>query len=647
MYDNEDEIKRKRRKLFIIIAVIVILIIILLIFLFTRGNGKKTVNENTELKCELEVKSGTLGEDGIYTSAVEVGFKSITAISKDIEITKNTVGISDNSRNKETYTISKQGTVTVYGYVQDAAGNKGTCSLEVKVNPAKPTCELEIKSGTLGNNGWYTSDVEIGFKTMESNSTTTKIEKYYLEKEIVSLDSDKVIRAEIPEENMDALTLKDNQTTVVRGYVIDENGNEGTCEITVKKDSEKPTCKLKVVSGTANSSGQYTTTAVVGLESATDNTSDIAEKGVGVSKNYKETTYAVTATGTTKVYGYVKDNAGNEGTCTISITRPKPTTPTNPESYPSCTINVSSGTLSNGTYTSNVTLSLSYSSTNNATITKYGIGTTQEFNSKNSYTISSNGTVKVIGYVQDSNGKTATCTKTITVKKTEYALLSSQVAVGDYVLYDAGSWDSTVKIPTESGKFGGYTAGTNKRTGVVCGLSGETAKSGWQVMSVSNGKVTLIHSGTPECFYYNKSTNATTAVSTIEARASVYKNATYAESARIFTYQEAKAMTESSLVTGTYYYLAGEAKSTDTLWAVRSAYYQGKTITGRSNYAQGIRPVVVLKSTVRTTGKGDNGWVLTNSTYKDTEFELGSSITFDRIVEIINSTKETITNNVK
>ena len=95
MYDNEDEIKRKRRKLFIIIAVIVLLIIILLIFLFTRGNGKKPTNENTELKCELEVKSGTLGEDGIYTSAVEVGFKSITAISKDIEITKNTVGITN------------------------------------------------------------------------------------------------------------------------------------------------------------------------------------------------------------------------------------------------------------------------------------------------------------------------------------------------------------------------------------------------------------------------------------------------------------------------------------------------------------------------------------------------------------------------
>lgn len=647
MYDNEDEIKKKRRKLFIIIAVIVLIIIILLIFLLTRGGNKKPVNENKELKCELEVKSGTLGENGVYTSAVEIGFKSITAVSKDIEITKNTVGVNDNSRNKETFTVTKQGTYTVYGYIQDAAGNKGTCSIEVKVDPSKPTCELEVKKGTLGNNDWYTTDVEVGFKSMETNSETAKIEKFYLEKE-VKLENDEVVRAETPTDNIDKLIIKDNQTTVINGYVIDSNGTEGSCTIVIKKDSEKPTCKLKVISGTKNNKGQYTDTAVVGLETAKDNTSDIAEKGVGVSKNYKEQTYAVTKSGTTTVYGYVKDKAGNEGTCSIAITKPTPVSPPKPVvSNPTCTINVTSGTLSNGQYTSNVTVSLSYSSTNNAKITKYGIGTKQELNGKNSYTVSSNGTVKLIGYVQDSNGKTATCTKTITVKKTEYALLSSQVKVGDYVAYNAGAWDSTVKIPTESGKFGGYTAGTNRMTGVTCGLSGEKARSGWQVMSVSNGKVVLIHSGTPECFYYNKATNSSTALAKISERAAIYKNATYAESARIFTYSEAKTMKEESLITGTYYYLAGEAKGTDTLWAVRSAYYQGRTLTGRSNYAQGIRPVVVLKSNVRTTGKTESGWVLTTTVYKDAEFELNIGITFDRFVEIANNTTEIVKNSVQ
>ena len=237
MYDNEDEIKKKRRKLFIIIAVIVLIIIILLIFLLTRGGNKKPVNENKELKCELEVKSGTLGENGVYTSAVEIGFKSITAVSKDIEITKNTVGVNDNSRNKETFTVTKQGTYTVYGYIQDAAGNKGTCSIEVKVDPSKPTCELEVKKGTLGNNDWYTTDVEVGFKSMETNSETAKIEKFYLEKE-VKLENDEVVRAETPTDNIDKLIIKDNQTTVINGYVIDSNGTEGSCTIVIKKDSE-------------------------------------------------------------------------------------------------------------------------------------------------------------------------------------------------------------------------------------------------------------------------------------------------------------------------------------------------------------------------------------------------------------------------
>lgn len=83
----------------------------------------------------------------------------------------------------------------------------------------------------------------------------------------------------------------------------------------------------------------------------------------------------------------------------------------------------------------------------------------------------------------------------------EYYLVD-KVNVGDYVAYDAGTWNSTVSNPTSNASFGGYTEGQNKGTSI----GGST--SGWRVLkkegSGATGIVTLISAGSPANGYYSE-----------------------------------------------------------------------------------------------------------------------------------------------
>lgn len=626
MYDNEEEISKKRRRLVISIIVVIILIIILLLFLFVRGKTKKPVTSKVPT-CELEVKEGKLGANDTYITEVVVGFKSVTPISESVPIKKSTVGTSDNSRNKDTYTITKKGNVTVNGYVRDANGNIGTCSIKVNVNPSQPTCELEVKEGTLGNDDWYRSDIVVGFKSMETNSETSKIEKYYIEKKTSESGNGSSAKGEVPSESIKTYTVKDNLTTQLYGYVIDSNGNEGQCSITVKKDTDLPTCSLKVIEGTANSSGIYTSNVTVGLASATDSTSDIAEKGVGLAKNYTQETVVVNTAGTTVVYGFVKDGAGNEGTCSITIKRPEPQPA---QSNPSCKLEIS-GTKEGDSYKAGATVKFSSkSTTNGAKITSYGIGTSQSLNGKDSYTINNDGTHTIYGKVRDSYGHEASCSITVKVKSVTY--LVDKVSVGDKVAYDAGTWNEKAEIPTTNGSFGGYEQGTSKNSSVVCrtGLDKSTA-SGWLVLSKEDGKVTIIHAGIPECYYFALNSLASEAVNNINNRAAVYKNS-FAESARMMNYsKDHKANVTAINNIGSHYYMA-EAKDKSTL------YYQTYTnrLAGGSGWASGIRPVIVLKSNVTTTGKDSSGaWTLSLSGGRENSNLDIDGISISEIVEII------------
>jgi hypothetical protein len=551
MYDTDEEIQRKRRTLFIIIGIIVLIILLLIIFLVTRNSGKSKKNDddmNSEITCTLEVQDGiTPDSSGVYHQPVTVGFKNITAISKDYTIVKQAIGTSDNSRNKETFTATKAGKYHLYGYVQDNVGHKGKCEISLNISLSNPTCELDVTKGTLGDNGWYRSDVEVGFNSMDANNSSLSIAKYYIEKEMTSLDSKETVKADPPASNVDKYTVKDNQITTLIGHVIDSAGNEGTCKISIKKDSTIPTCSLKVLSGNKNANGEYTDEPVIGLNETKDDISEIASKGVGIAKNYTQDKFTVTGEGKTTVIGYVKDKAGNEGTCSVEITRPSsggnggngggttPTpTPTNNSSAPKCDIKITYPAIdSTGKYSDNVVAELIYGTTNGATVVDYGIAETETYNQRNSITIQNNGNHSIRGIVKDSYGHVGRCsTPNFVIDKG--SPLYTKVQPGDYVSYDAGTWNETRTEQKKDGYYWGMKSGTSKQTGVKCVSGDESPKSGWRVFKVVNHDVYLIHAGTPECIYHDQVASSTL-FSVMQSEAAKYVNSKYAYGSTIFS----------------------------------------------------------------------------------------------------------------
>lgn len=100
-------------------------------------------------------------------------------------------------------------------------------------------------------------------------------------------------------------------------------------------------------------------------------------------------------------------------------TNPTPTN--NPvSSQPYCNLKVTDGVIdsSDGKYITNVTIGwASKGSTNGATINGYGLGYSLNYKEANTFVVSNNGTTTVYGYVRDTNGKTASCSISVTKKQ--------------------------------------------------------------------------------------------------------------------------------------------------------------------------------------------------------------------------------------
>ena len=590
---NDSEIVKKRKQLLRFTSLIAVFFVVLIIFVVNTNNTPKREKE-LPLECTLTTESKSV--KGVYKDPVEVSM----IVNNGKKIVNKNVGINLNAKNnKDTYTIRNNGETLLLGYVEDETGQTATCYERYNLDLSIPSCVLEVKNGTLGEDEWYTSDIEIGFKSKETNNDNSTISSYSIVRSIKDIDTNKEISRAIG--NNDKLIINENGNFEVIGTVVDNNGRKGMCTLTVSIDKEKPVCSLKIIRGDKNSRGEYKPNIVVGFDNAYDAISDVKEKGIGLNINYTDQTFSITDNSSKMVYGFIRDNAGNTSSCEINVDVEEDSSVKYAD--PVCSLRVIGKEScekcdsylpgAKVTFKNNETYSA-----NGTSITSYGLSVNGEQIETDRYIFSTRsleeGSYTVKGYVQDSRGARNICEIKLKVSD-GFSRLSDIAKVGDYIYYDAGNWDKNTDLPEygcyNKTCFGGVNVESKNMSVSTCESSG-SLNNGWKVLSVGEDNVKIVHAGIPECFYYDNTNN-----DTLNNRANIYLNKTFGTSAKILSIDD--------------YYELKNSKDFDKIFSINSDYYlsnDNKVIysvknniwvpTVTYNKAIGYRPVIELKSDV-------------------------------------------------
>lgn len=215
---------------------------------------------NTPTKTvTIKVTDNISGINGYYLSDTNVKPSETDAkwVSKSYKSGTQTINLS-----------LKKG--TYYIFFKDKAGNISEASnnkiVVDKIDLIKPTCELEIKSGTLGNNDWYVSDVVVGFKVKQDNES-------YIASYGISTSTTPTYN------NNDTATQNtDGSSITYYGYVKDAAGNISSCTLpTFKRDATKPVLNytLQKADGGGYNSGNLSDQDVIRRLFPSDNLSGI------------------------------------------------------------------------------------------------------------------------------------------------------------------------------------------------------------------------------------------------------------------------------------------------------------------------------------------------------------------------------------
>jgi hypothetical protein len=106
--------------------------------------------DKTGPSASLAVTAGTPGANGWYTSDATVSTNGADSISGPVHCTADQVQTSETS-----------GTDFHGSCTNDAGLSTDAALLTVKLDKTAPTAALSVSAGTLGDNGWYTSDVTV------------------------------------------------------------------------------------------------------------------------------------------------------------------------------------------------------------------------------------------------------------------------------------------------------------------------------------------------------------------------------------------------------------------------------------------------------------------------------------------------------
>jgi hypothetical protein len=280
---------------------------------------------------------------------------------------------------------------TLYYRAVDLAGNEKSGSVVVKVDKTAPTLTL-TKTGTLGDNDYYTSTVTVTLTASDVTSGIATVEYKY---------AGSWVTYTAPFE----ITADDTYTVEYRA--TDSAGNPKVgISVTVKIDKTAPTS----VSISINADAVYTTSAAVTLTlNATGETRLLVSNDQVTWLEYSASWTLSTGDGTKTVYLKAVDDAGNYEIVADEIIFDK-TKPT-----PSITI-IQSKTMIyvgetlqfSGTGSSDTNGIASYAWTVDGVIQPLGISMSHKFTAKGTYTVTLT--------VTDNASLSESATVTITVK---------------------------------------------------------------------------------------------------------------------------------------------------------------------------------------------------------------------------------------
>ncbi len=209
--------------------------------------------DKTGPSAALAVTAGTLGANGWYTSDVTVDTDGTDSISSPVTCT------ADQSQTTETAGQVFNGSCT-----NDAGLTTNAAPLTVKLDKTGPSAALAVTAGTLGDNGWYTSDVTVDTDGTDSISSPV------------------------------TCTADQSQTTETAGQVFngsctnDAGLTTNAAPLTVKLDKTGPSAALAVTAGTLGGGGWYrsdVTVSTSGTDSISNPTSCTANQFQTTSTN--------------------------------------------------------------------------------------------------------------------------------------------------------------------------------------------------------------------------------------------------------------------------------------------------------------------------------------------------------------------------
>ncbi len=263
-------------------------------------------------------------------------------------------------------TTTKNGEYTYYVRSVDKAGNTGEAKqYSFKIDQEIPGCSLEVTSGTPGQDGWYTSDVTIGFIEEQTKDVVSEIFSR-------SIDNPKI--------------TENTKEKKVTGIVTDLAGNTKTCSITVKLDKTTPNAPTIKASDQIESNQWHNKDFTLNYSGANNISGNVYYYGTTADPKTAESSTLINqdTTGTT-YYVKVCSKAGlcsSNNSYIVKLDRVTPTAPT---------ITVSDQIGSNQWHKAAFTLN--YSGASNISGNVYYYGTTADPKTEgNSTTINQNST---------------------------------------------------------------------------------------------------------------------------------------------------------------------------------------------------------------------------------------------------------------